>query len=459
MQSEYDIVVVGGGPAGYVAAIRAAHLGARVALAEREVLGGTCLNRGCIPTKSYLQTAEALLDARAWAERGIVLDSPPRLDMKAAFACKERAVRRLTGGVKSLLESRKVDILRGQAYLRGPDTVEVEGIGLLRAPGIILAGGSMSSRLPIPGADSSRVLLSEELLALDRVPASIIVVGGGVIGVEMAQIFSAFGSKVSIVELENRLVPTMDAELSEAVRTALVRRGVALHLGAAIAAFEEKTDSISVLLADGRRIEGELALLSVGRRPDLSCLGEAGVAVERGRVLVDDRMETNLKGVFAPGDLNGLKMLAHAAFAMGEAAADSALGRPRQAQLDLVPSVVYGNPELASVGRTEAEARELSDKVAVGLFPFSANGRAVASGDTAGFVKMLIDTSFGEILGVHIAGAGASELINEACALMRLEATAHEVIDVIHAHPTRSEALMEAAAAALGRCIHLPAKL
>jgi dihydrolipoamide dehydrogenase len=169
-------------------------------------------------------------------------------------------------------------------------------------------------------------------------------------------------------------------------------------------------------------------------------------------------METSLKGVFAPGDLNGLKMLAHAAFAMGEAAADSALGKPRKAELDLVPSVVYGNPEIASVGRTEAEARALSDKIAVGLFPFSANGRAVASGDTGGFVKMLVDTTYGEILGVHISGAGASELINEACALMRLEATAHEVVEIVHAHPTRSEALMEAAAAALGSCIHLPGK-
>jgi dihydrolipoamide dehydrogenase len=458
MHSEYDLVVVGGGPAGYVAAIRAAHLGARVVLAERDVLGGTCLNRGCIPTKSYLQTAETLVDSREWAERGIVLDSPLRLDMKAAFACKERAVRRLTGGVKTLLESRKVDILRGQARLRGPNSVEVEGTGIVRAPRIILAGGSLSSRLPIPGADSARVLLSEELLALDRVPSSLVVIGGGVIGVEMAQILSAFGSAVSIVEVENRLIPTMDADLSEAVRTALVRRGVSLHLGIPISAIEEKPDHISVLLADGQRIEGELALLSVGRRPDLSCLGEAGVAVERGRVLVDECMETSLKGVFAPGDLNGLKMLAHAAFAMGEAAADSALGKPRKAELDLVPSVVYGNPEIASVGRTEAEARALSDKIAVGLFPFSANGRAVASGDTGGFVKMLVDTTYGEILGVHISGAGASELINEACALMRLEATAHEVVEIVHAHPTRSEALMEAAAAALGSCIHLPGK-
>ena len=456
MRDEYDLIVVGGGPAGYVAAIRAAQLGARVALAERDVLGGTCLNRGCIPTKSYLQTAEALLEAREWKSRGIILDSPPRLDMKAAFVCKERAVRRLTGGVKSLLESRKVDVLRGQAILRGQGSVEVEGVGLVRSTSVILAGGSVSSRLPIPGADSKRVLLSEELLALDQLPASLTVIGGGAIGVEMAQILSAFGCKVSIVELEARLLPTMDSDLSEAVKAALSRRGVALHLGVSITAIQETAAGVAVLLADGQRVEAELALLSVGRRPDLSCLGASGVAVERGRVLVGGNMETNLPGVYAPGDLNGLKMLAHAAFAMGEAAAESALGRPRKAELNLIPAVVYGNPEIASVGLTETEARALSDKVSVGMFPFAANGRAVASGDTSGFVKMLVDTLHGEILGVHIAGVGASELINEASALMRLEATAHEVIEIVHAHPTRSEALMEAAAAALGRCIHLP---
>ena len=456
MREEYDITVVGGGPAGYVAAIRASQLGASVALVERDRLGGTCLNRGCIPTKSYLQTADSILETRGWASRGLLIDAPPRLDMKKALACKDAAVRRLTGGVKSLLESRKVDIARGTAVLRGPGDVEVEGLGRLRSRAVILAGGSESSRIPIPGADSSRVLLSEDVLDLDRVPESLVVIGGGVIGMEIAQILSAFGSKVSVVELESRILPGMDEGLSKAMADALTRRGVAIHTGSSVASIEETGSQLSVLLADGRRLKAELALLSIGRRPDLSCLGNAGIALDRGRVIVDERMATNLPGVFAPGDLNGLKMLAHAAFAMGEAAADTALGRPRQVRLELVPAVVYGRPEVASVGLTEAEARASRDAVEVGTFPFSANGRAVASGDAEGFVKVIVEPRFGEILGVHVAGTGASELINEAAVLMRMEITAFEVAETTHAHPTRSEALMEAAADALGRCIHLP---
>lgn len=458
MTKEYDIIVVGGGPAGYVAAIRAAQLGASVALAERDILGGTCLNRGCIPTKSYLETAEAILASREWAARGLILDTAPRLDMKKALACKNQAVRRLTGGVKSLLESRKVDIVHGNAVLKGPGMVEVEGLGTLRSRSVILAGGSFSSRLPIPGADSKRVLLSEDILALDFVPASLVVIGGGVIGVEMAQILSAFGCAVTIVELEKRLIPAMDEELSKAMAATLKRRGIELQLGVSIAKIEDGVSGLAVLLADGRRLEAEFALLSVGRRPDLSCLGQSGVAVERGLVLVDDFMATSIPGVYAPGDLNGRKMLAHAAFEMGEAAAHSALGRPRKAELALVPSVVYGRPEMASVGLTEAEARAGCDKLGIGIFPFAANGRAVASGDTEGSVKVLVDTRFGELLGVHIVGHGASELINEAAILMRMEVTAYEISEVAHAHPSRSEAFMEAVAAAIGRCVHLPSK-
>ncbi len=458
MRDEYDLIVVGGGPAGYVAALRAAQLGASVVLAERDVLGGTCLNRGCIPTKSYLQTAEAIQSAREWASRGLILDSPPRLDMKKALACKNQAVRRLTAGVKALLESRKVDIVRGNAVLVGSGRVEVEGSGILRAPSVILAGGSVSTRLPIPGADSPRVLLSEDILALDRVPGSLVVIGGGVIGVEIAQILSAFGSVVTIVELENRLLPTMEEDLSKAMAAALKKRGIIVHLGVSVRSIDDSGAGLALLLSDGTRVEAELALLSVGRRPDLSCLGDSGVAVERGCVVVDDFMATSLPGVFAPGDLNGRRMLAHAAFEMGEAAAHSALGHPRRAELDLVPSVVYWSPEAASVGLTEAEARTRCENVSIGLFPFAANGRALCSGDSEGFVKVLVDPRFGELLGVHIVGACASELINEAAILMRMEVTAFEIAEVAHAHPTRSEAFMEAVAAALGRCVHLPAR-
>jgi dihydrolipoamide dehydrogenase len=458
MSKDYDVLVIGGGPAGYIAAIRASQLGARTAIVERAEIGGTCLNRGCIPTKSYLRTAEALMESREWQARGILLDSPPRFDMTIALACKNATVRKLTTGVRAILESRKADILAGSAVLIGPGIAEIGGVGRVRSRSIILAGGSVSSRLPIPGADSPKVLLSEDLLALDRVPSSLVIIGGGAIGVEAAQYLSAFGCEVSIVELEGRILPTMDEDLSKLMHVSLAKRGVAIHAGAGISAIEDKKGGLSVLLSDGRRIEASLALLSIGRLPDLSCLGASGVAVERGRVAVNMRMETSVSGVFAPGDINGKRMLAHAAFAMGEAAAENAMGGSREADLRVVPSVVYGKPEIASVGLTEAEARAAFDRVEVGVFPFSANGRALASGDTEGFVKVVIEPGYGEILGVHIAGAGASELINEASAAMRMEATAHELIEVVHAHPTRSEALMEAAAAALGRCIHLPAR-
>ncbi len=458
MQDPYDVLVVGGGPAGYVAAIRAAQFGARVALAERDRIGGTCLNRGCVPTKSYLETAHTAWAIRNGSARGLLVDTPPRVDMKRVLAVKNDAVRRLTGGVKALLASRKVDVFAGRAELAGPGRVEVEGTGTLRARSVILAGGSVSSRLPVPGAGSPRVLLSEDILDLEALPSSLVVIGGGVIGVEIAQAFSAFGSRVSIVEIADRILPGMDAGLSKAVAESLARRGIPIHTGVAVQALEEAPGSVTVRLADGRSIEGEYALLSVGRRPDLSCLGTSGVETDRGRVVVNDRMETNLPGVLAPGDLNGLRMLAHAAFAMGESSAETALGRPRIADLRTVPSVVYGMPEAASVGRTEEEARSYRDDVSVGYFPFSANGRSVASGDTEGFVKVLAEPRFGELLGVHIVGSGASELINEAAVLMRMEVTAFELADVFHAHPTRSEALQEAAADALGRCIHLPAR-
>ena len=458
MQDSYDLIVVGGGPAGYVSAIRAAQLGASVVLVERDRVGGTCLNRGCIPTKSYLRTAEILRESGEWKTRGIVSQAPLGIDMKAALACKDGAVKKLTGGVQALLKSNGVEVVTGTGILLHSGEVHVEGRGTLKAGAVVLAGGSVSTRLPIPGVDSRRVLLSEDILALDKVPASLAVIGGGVIGVELAQIFSAFGAKVTIIELEPRLLPGMDDSLSDGMRATLEKRGISVLTGAGIAELEDRGGSLAVRLVDGKEISAEYALLSVGRRPDLSCIGSSGVATERGRVVVDEDLKTNVAGVYAPGDINGKKMLAHAAFAMGEAVAEAALGHTKRADLRFVPSVVYGSPELASVGLTEAQARAESASVSVGIFPFSANGRAIASGDTEGFVKVIVDTHLGELLGIHMLGSHVSELINEATALMKLEATAHEVIEIIHAHPTLSEALMEAVAAALGRCVHLPGK-
>lgn len=462
MSARRDVAVIGGGPAGYIAAIRAAQLGGRVILFERDTVGGTCLNRGCIPTKTYLKTAEYLHHIRSAGERGIVIADPAAtVDMPKVLSYKNRVVKVLTAGVAWLLKSNGVEVVKGDAALLSPTEITCGG-EVYEAAHIILCGGSRAGTPPIPGLDHPDVLTSDGLLDLDEVPARLCVIGGGVIGCEMACAFRAFGSAVTIVELAERILPTMDEELSDAMKKSLAKQGVKILTGRQVAAVTGEVGAPVVLLADGE-VPCDKILLSIGRVADLSCLGALSetVKTERGKVVVDDEMRTSVPNLFACGDMVGRVMLAHAAFKMGETAAENCFGGHAVCNLDCVPGCVYTLPEAASVGLTETRAVETlgADRIAVGRFPFSANGRATASGQRVGFVKVLVDRQSGALLGTHIFGDMATELIAEPTALLSAGITAKQVVeDIIHGHPTYSEAFLEACADALGCCMHLPKK-
>ena len=460
LEGSYHLCVIGGGPAGYVAAIRAAQLGAKVAIVEKAEFGGTCLNKGCIPTKTFLRNAEILDGVEQAAARGInFADTSFTVDMKKLVTYKDGVVKKLTGGVYSLLKSNGVEVFRGVGKINRDKDVVVDGKDIIKADKIILAGGSKVGRLPIPGLDHPAVLTSDDILSLQERPESLVVIGGGVIGVEMAEALVSLGTKVTIIEMADYIIPALDKEVSQTLRGELEKRGVKILTGAAIEKIEDRSGKLAAILKDGTTIEGEKALLSIGRVPDLEGVGEIEFEIERGRIKVDKFMETSVKGIYAPGDVNGLKMLAHTAFRMGEVAAENALrGNERELKMLSAPSVVYTRPEVATVGLTEDQAREKYGEIRVGKFPFAANGRALASGETAGFVKVILDNKYGEILGIHIIGAMAAEMISQASLIMEMEATAEEVIDTIYGHPTYSEALYEALADALGVAIHLPAK-
>ncbi|MDR0689352.1 MAG: dihydrolipoyl dehydrogenase [Spirochaetaceae bacterium] len=463
--AEFDIAVIGGGPAGYVGAIKAAQLGARTVLIEKDQVGGTCLNRGCIPTKALLKTAKLVHEIAEAPKRGIKT-GPAEVDMAAVIREKNRVVKKLTGGVASLLSANGVELIRGEGKLLGGASggfnISVTGQSGIRAKKVLLAGGSQTAKLPIPGLDLPGVLGSTEILDLEEIPRRLVVIGGGVIGIEMAMIFRSFGSKITVIEAMPRILPFMDHETSALIHKILAARGVEILSGVGLSKIEKPGD-FKLILADGKNIEADSVLVSIGRTGDLSCLGGEGIQTERGKILVNDYMETSVPGVFAPGDINGKKMLAHAAFKMAETAAENAaaqLGLPgsvKKPDLDHVPSVVYCFPEAAAVGLTQEEA-EKEGAVAVGRFPLAANGKALSAGQGEGFVKILSDQRYGKLLGVHMVGSGASEIINEAAALMAMEITVHELAEITHGHPTVSEALMEAAADCLGKCIHLPPK-
>ncbi|MDR1930880.1 MAG: dihydrolipoyl dehydrogenase, partial [Treponema sp.] len=439
--AEFDIAVIGGGPAGYVGAIKAAQLGAKTVLIEKDQIGGTCLNRGCIPTKALLKTAELVHEIAGASKRGITTGAV-EIDMPAVIKEKNRVVKKLTGGVASLLAANGVELIRGEGTLLpgGPSglfNIAVPGQNGVTARAVLLAGGSRTARLPIPGLDLPGVLGSTEILDLETIPKRLAIIGGGVIGIEMAMIFQSFGSRISIIEAMPRILPFMDGETSALIHKILAARGAELVSGLGLSKIEKEGEELKLFLADGRTLAADTVLVSIGRTGDLSCAGEGGVKTEKGKVLVNDYMETSIPGVFAPGDINGKKMLAHAAFKMAETAAENALSRMagsgggmKKAGLDYVPSVVYCFPEVAAVGLTQEEA-EKTGPVAVGKFPLGANGKALAAGQGEGFVKVLSDEKYGKILGVHMAGPGASEIINEAAALMSMEITVHELAGII----------------------------
>ncbi|VWL85532.1 dihydrolipoyl dehydrogenase [Oceanivirga miroungae] len=455
---EYDTVVIGGGPAGYVAAIRAAQVGGKVAIVEKDELGGTCLNRGCIPTKAYLHNSEIIEGIHMANSRGILIDSNFKIDMEKVLAMKNTVVKTLVGGVAALLKSNKVDVFKGVAKITKDKDVVVNSEKVLTTNTIIFAGGSKVSKINIPGIDSKLVMTSDDILQLNEVPETLAVIGAGVVGVELGEVFSTYGSKVTFVEMTDRIVPAMDKEVSKALEAKLAKNGMTFYTSTGLKEIKEENGKLRLILDGKPDLVVDRALLSIGRVPDLEGIQGISLQMEKGKIKVDDYMETSIKGIYAPGDVNGVKMLAHAAYRMGEVAAENAiLGNHVKANLHATPSAVYTLPEVAAIGLTEEQARQNYD-VQIGKFNFAGNGRALASGNNYGFIKVIADKKYGEILGVHIIGPNAAEMINEAAALMSAEVTIEEVIKSIHGHPTYSEAMYEAFADVLGLSVHVMKK-
>ncbi len=459
LEDNYQVVVIGGGPAGYVAAIRAAQLGARVAIVEKGTFGGTCLNVGCIPSKTYLKNVEIIEHIRNAASRGIIIDSSQiKIDMEKVVQFKNGVVKKLTSGVEALLKSNGVDIYKGVGRLNQNKDVVINDSQIIKADKIILAGGSKVFMPNIPGIDNKKVLTSDDLLDIKDVPETLVILGGGVIGAEMGLSFAGLGSRVIIVEMMDQIVPMFDNDVTTELSRIVKKKGIEIITGARITEVVDKGDKLEVRIDGKEPVIADKALLAIGRVPDLAAVGEVKLETERGKIKVDNYMETSVKGIYAPGDVNGIKMLAHVAFRMGEVAAENAVkGNHRSIKLLSAPSVVYTLPEVAMVGLTETQAREkYGDDIRIGRFNFSANGRALASGEAEGFVKVIADNRYGEVLGVHIIGPSAAELITQASLIMEMEITVDEVVKTIYGHPTYSEAIFEAFADVLGEAVHIP---
>ena len=457
------VVVIGGGPGGYVAAIRAAQLGAETYLVEKDNLGGTCLNVGCIPTKALLHTAELYQAVKHGDRIGLIGDSV-QIDWKALMNRKNSVVRRLVGGVAGLLKANGVTVYKGMAEFTGPGEVRVHGdkATTLSADAVILSTGSVPVKLNFPGADLPGVVDSTGVLSLSKLPEAIAIIGGGVIGVEFAALYAALGSKVSVVELLPEILPGIDSELARNLKQSLTKTGVSFLNGAKLESISQASGGLSakVLLGtETKEIAAEIVLVAVGRRAytDGAGLEAAGVKLERGKVVVDEHYQTNLPGVYAIGDCNVITMLAHAASHQGIAAVEHALGHGAAGHgQPIVPACVYTHPEVAAVGITEDKAKELGIAYKKGVFPLAGNGKSMIDEGEGGFVKILAGAKYGEILGVHMIGPRATEIIGEATLAMRLEATVDELVSTIHAHPTVSESLGEAALAVDNLAIHWP---
>jgi dihydrolipoamide dehydrogenase len=467
MNNVYDVAILGAGPGGYVAALRAAQLGAHVALVEKERVGGTCLNVGCIPTKALTTSTELLLKARQAGGFGVSISSALP-DLLALMAYKQAAVDRLVSGVERLLKKRGVTLVRGDGRLVRPDTLRVtDAAGSaveISARHVVLAPGSVTARPPISGLELSGVMTSTEALDIADVPEHLIVVGGGVIGLEFACIYEALGSRVTVLEMTPTLLPgATDEALAKRLALVLRRRGMAVHTGAMVLAIESKDDRLRVIFGgakDENTVEGERVLVAVGRWPNTNGLGlaELGVQMNGRAIAVDEHLRTNLPNVWAIGDAVGGMMLAHKAMVDGRVAAENTLGGKRSVNHRSVPSVIFTRPEVASVGLTEADARAQGADVKVAKFPFSANPRAQILGETEGLVKLVCEAGSGRVLGVHLMGPHATDLIAEGALAVQVGATADDLACTTHAHPTLPEAMLEAALGFRDATVHFYSK-
>ncbi len=455
MSSGYDLVVLGGGPAGYPAAIRAAQLGASVCLIEEDRLGGVCLNRGCIPTKTLHGLAHLIELAATGQESGV--SGTISVDPAALMAHKNSVVDSLVGGVRKILRGRNIDIVEGRGRLVSPGKVEVEGHGAVVGRSVIVATGSSEIELPGMEFDGKTVLSSTELLDIGRVPESMIVVGGGVIGCEFASVFNAFGTNVTIVEMLPSIIATEDIHIIRFLQTYLKKKGIKLNLGTKVSSLEKTGDGVKAVLESGEDISAEIVLVSVGRKPNIAGIGleEAGIEASKAGITVDGGMRTNVGGIFAAGDVIGGWFLAHVATREGVVAAANALGKGGEIDYSAVPATIYTLPEISRVGLTEREAKEKGIETAAGRFPFAANGKAKGMREEEGFVKWVASKEDGRLLGLHIIGPQATELLSAGIVALGRKLTAHDFADSIFPHPTLSEALAEAAEAIEGKAIHI----
>jgi dihydrolipoamide dehydrogenase len=468
--NQFDVIIIGAGTGGYPAAIRAAQLGLKVAVVERQkTLGGTCLNWGCIPTKALLEHAHALKIAQAAKEWGLLIgDQPARIDVNQVQARKDKIVTVLTRGIEFLFKKNNITWIKGSARLAGPGTVEVTGEQpqTLTAPEIVVATGSFARSVPGIELDRKRIITSDEAIAMRDIPASIVIMGSGPIGVEFATIFKRFGSNVTVVELLPHLVPLEDEAISIELEKSFRKQGITFHTSTTVTAATPSADGVSldVKMPDGtvQTIQTGYLLVATGRGPVTAGLGaeEAGVKMDRGYIVVDEQFRTSVPHVSAIGDVitfgkPGHPQLAHLSTAEGVALAERIAGQPFHAiNYDHVPKCTYCDPEIGSVGLTEVQAKARGYDVQIGTFAFGVLGRARIANETEGLVKIVAEKKYDEVLGIHMIGPRATELVAEATLALRMEITVEELIRTIHAHPTMSEAVGEAAHAAHGAAIH-----
>ena len=466
--ASYDLVVIGTGPGGYVCAIRAAQLGMKVAVVEKNpTLGGTCLNVGCMPSKALLHASELFEEAgHSFAKMGIAVPQP-KLDLPAMMKFKQEGIDGNVKGVEFLMKKNKIDVLHGAGKVLGAGRVEVkDGDGkatIAETKSIVIATGSDVARLKGIEIDEKRIVSSTGALSLDRVPEKLVVVGAGVIGLELGSVWRRLGAKVTVVEFLDRILPGMDGEIARQFQRILEKQGIAFKLGAKVAGVDTSGNTLKVKVeaaagSDPETLDADVVLVAIGRVPFTDGLGlnEAGVALDnRGRVQTDHHFATSVPGIYAIGDVVAGPMLAHKAEDEGVAVAEILAGQAGHVNYDVIPGVVYTTPEVAAVGKTEEELKDANIAYTVGKFPFTANGRSKVNQTTEGLVKILADAKTDRVLGVHIIGREAGEMIHEAAVLMEFGGSAEDLARTCHAHPTRSEAIKEAALGVAKRSIHI----
>lgn len=462
---QFDVVVLGAGPGGYVAAIKAAKLGKKVGIIEREHMGGVCLNVGCIPSKALLRNAELAYLLRTSAkEFGISFDNL-QLDYSAAFKRSRQASQRLVKGVNFLMKKNNIEVISGHGQLIAAGKLKVAltdgGEELVEAKDIILAAGAHATVIPGMEPDGEKILDYRQAILLETLPKSAVIIGGGAIGIEFATVWSGYGVEVSVVEMLPHILPNEDEEAAAELSKALNKRGVKVYAGTKVKAVERTESGTKVIIENAKgeaAIQADITLVAVGFKPNTKEIGLETVGVEtdpRGFVVVDEKMATNIPGIWAIGDLTGKLLLAHTASSMGVICAENIAGEePRKLDYRMIPRAVYSMPQVASFGYTEEKAKEAGCAVKVGKFNFQANGKALGLGEYQGWAKIITDEKYGEILGAVIVGPEASELLPELVLAQANELTVEEVARSVHAHPTLSEVLMEAAEAALGGAIH-----